>query len=53
MDRKMERTAKFNRNQKAKNKQKSKKYKKEKRELENDFKNAGLLRDTDKLKQGE
>ncbi len=49
MERKAERTAKFNKNKKSKTKQKSKRYKKEKKEYTNDFENSRISWDTDKL----
>ncbi len=49
MDRKAERTARFNRSKNAKNKQKSKRYKKEKRENENDFSYTRIPRNTDRF----
>jgi len=49
VERKTERTAKFNKNKKAKTKQKSKRYIKEKKEYTNDFENSRVSWDTDKL----
>ena len=51
-ERKAERTDKFNRNQEAKNKQRNKKYKKEKKEYKDDSENTGILRDSNRFKQG-
>ena len=51
-DRKAERTARFNRSQEAKNKQRHKKYKKEKKEYNDDSENTGILRDSNRFKQG-
>ena len=49
VERKTERTAKFNKNKKAKTKQKSKRYIKEKKEYTNDFEHSRVSWDTDKL----
>ena len=48
MDRKAERTAKFNRNKKSKHKQKNKK---QKRNYVDDFEDSGVFRDTDRFRQ--
>ena len=53
VDRKAERTARFNRSKTAKNKQKSKRYVKDKREHEHDLKNTRIFRDSDRPEQGE
>ena len=47
MDRKAERTAKFNRNQQAKHKQKTKS---KKRKYEDDFEDTGIPWDSDRLR---
>ena len=47
MDRKAERTAKFNRNQQAKHKQKTKS---KKRKYEDDFEDTGISWDSDRLR---
>ena len=49
MERKAERTAKFNKNKKSKTKQKSKQNKKKKKEYTNDFDYSRVSWDTDKL----
>ena len=53
MDRKAERTARFNRSKTAKNKQKSKRYVKDKREHEHDLENTRIFRNSDRPEQGE
>ena len=53
IDRKTERAAKFHRKRNAKNKQKTKRHIKEKKDHENDFKDAGIPRNTDRFEQGE
>lgn len=53
MERKAERTAKFNKNKKARNRQTSKKYIKDKRERDYGSEDTGVSRDTDRPKQGE
>lgn len=53
VDRKAERIARFHRNRNAKNKQKTKRHIKEKKDHENDFKDAGISRNTDRFEQGE
>ena len=52
VDRKAERTARFNRSKAAKNRQKSKRYIKDKREHEHDLKNTRIFRDSDRFEQG-
>ena len=47
-DRKIDRAAKFNKNQKSKNKQKFKRYIKEKKEYDNDFKDTRIPRNTNR-----
>ena len=50
MERKAERTAKFNKNKKARSRQKSKKYIKDKREHDYGVKDTRVSRDTDRPK---
>ena len=50
VDRKAERTARFNRSKNAKNKQKSKRYVKDKREHEHDFNHTRISRHSDRPK---
>jgi len=50
IERKAERTARFNKNKKSKHKQKNKKYRKEKRENNNEFDYTRVSRDTNRFR---
>lgn len=50
IERKAERTAKFNKSKQSKHKQKNKKYRKEKRENNNEFDYTRVSRDTNRFR---